>query len=106
MRTAGLVSLVCGAFLALVVIYVFLRSFGMTIVAGAIIPVAMAMTILVIERFGMSLNLMSIGGLAIAVGLIIDEVIVVIESIARDELGLAKPGDVIIKLPQPRQPAQ
>jgi len=29
-----------------------------------------------------------------------------IESIARDELGLAKPGDVIIKLPQPRQPAQ
>jgi len=77
-------SILLGAFLALVVIYVFLRSFGMTIVAGAIIPVAMAMTILVIERFGMSLNLMSIGGLAIAVGLIIDEVIVVIESIARE----------------------
>ncbi len=77
-------AILIGAFLALVVIYIFLRSFGMTIVAGAIIPVAMAMTILVIERFGMSLNLMSIGGLAIAVGLIIDEVIVVIESIARE----------------------
>jgi CzcA family heavy metal efflux pump len=79
-------AILLGAFLALVVIYIFLRSFGMTLVAGAIIPVAMAMTILVIERAGMSLNLMSIGGLAIAVGLIIDEVIVVIESIAR-ELG-------------------
>ncbi len=77
-------AILLGAFLALVVIYIFLRSFGMTIVAGAIIPVAMAMTILVIERAGMSLNLMSIGGLAIAVGLIIDEVIVVIESIARE----------------------
>ncbi len=77
-------AILLGAFLALVIIYIFLRSFGMTVVAGAIIPVAMAMTILVIERAGMSLNLMSIGGLAIAVGLIIDEVIVVIESIARE----------------------
>ena len=77
-------AILLGAFLALVIIYIFLRSFGMTFVAGAIIPVAMAMTILVIERAGMSLNLMSIGGLAIAVGLIIDEVIVVIESIARE----------------------
>jgi CzcA family heavy metal efflux pump len=77
-------SILLGAFLALVIIYIFLRSVGMTLVAGAIIPVAMAMTILVIERAGMSLNLMSIGGLAIAVGLIIDEVIVVIESIARE----------------------
>lgn len=77
-------AILLGAFLALVVIYVFLRSFGMTLVAGAIIPVAMAMTVLVIERAGMSLNLMSIGGLAVAVGLIIDEVIVVIESIARE----------------------
>lgn len=77
-------AILLGAFLALVVIYVFLRSFGMTFVAGAVIPVAMAMTILVIERAGMSLNLMSIGGVAIAVGLIIDEVIVVIESIARE----------------------
>src|SRR6185437_16495435 len=43
-----------------------------------------AITILIIERVGMSLSLMSLGGLAIAVGLIIDEVIVVVESIARE----------------------
>src|SRR5262249_17961021 len=76
-------SILIGALLALIVIYVFLRSFGITLVAAAIIPVAMAITILIVERAGMALSLMSLGGLAIAVGLIIDEVIVVIESIAR-----------------------
>jgi CzcA family heavy metal efflux pump len=77
-------SILIGALLALIVIYAFLRNLGMTLIAGAVIPVALAITILCIERAGMSLNLMSLGGLAIAVGLIIDEVIVVIESIARE----------------------
>ncbi|MFZ1125514.1 MAG: efflux RND transporter permease subunit [Candidatus Baltobacteraceae bacterium] len=77
-------AILAGALLALVVIYAFLRSFGMTLIAAAVIPVALAITILFVERAGMSLNLMSLGGLAIAVGLIIDEVIVVIESIARE----------------------
>jgi len=77
---AGLI----GAVLALLVIYGFLRSLRTTLVAAAIIPVALAITILIIERAGLSLNLMTLGGLAIAVGLIIDEVIVVVESIARE----------------------
>jgi CzcA family heavy metal efflux pump len=77
-------AILVGALLALVVIYAFLRDFGMTLIAAAVIPVALAITILFIERAGMSLNLMSLGGLAIAVGLIIDEVIVVIEAIARE----------------------
>jgi len=76
-------AILLGALIALVVIYVFLRSLGMTLVAAAVIPVAMAITILIIEQAGMFLSLMSLGGLAVAVGLIIDEVIVVIESIAR-----------------------
>ncbi|MGP6157551.1 MAG: efflux RND transporter permease subunit [Vulcanimicrobiaceae bacterium] len=77
-------SILIGALLALIVIYAFLRNLGMTLIAAAVIPVALAVTILFIERAGMSLNLMSLGGLAIAVGLIIDEVIVVIESISRE----------------------
>src|SRR5262249_25526081 len=80
-------AILIGALLALVVIYVFLRSIGITLVAAAIIPAAMAITVLIIARAGMSLSLMSLGGLAIAVGLIIDEVIVVIESIARELAG-------------------
>jgi multidrug efflux pump subunit AcrB len=77
-------AILAGALLALLVIYAFLRSLGMTLVAAAVIPLALALTVLVIARTGMSLNLMSLGGLAIAVGLIIDEVIVVIEAIARE----------------------
>ena len=83
LREAGLI----GALLALVVIYGFLRSVRTTLVAAAMIPVALAITILIIQRAGLSLSMMSLGGLAIAVGLIIDEVIVVIEAIARELAG-------------------
>jgi CzcA family heavy metal efflux pump len=73
-----------GALLAIAVIAVFLRSARMTLVAAIIIPLALAIAVLVLERAGLSLNLMSVGGLAIAVGLIIDDVIVVVEGIASE----------------------
>ncbi len=76
-------AILLGALLAVIVIYLFLRSVRMTLVAAAIIPLALAIALLVLERAGQSLNLMSVGGLAIAVGLIIDDTIVVIEAIAR-----------------------
>ena len=77
-------AILIGALLALLVIYLFLRSLAMTSVAAIVIPVAMAISIGLVVAGGMSLNLMSLGGLAIAVGLIIDEVIVVVEAIARE----------------------
>lgn len=77
-------AILVGALLALLVIYFFLRSFAMTAVAAIVIPVAMAIAIGLVVAGGMSLNLMSLGGLAIAVGLIIDEVIVVVEAISRE----------------------
>ena len=76
-------AILIGALLAIVVIYFFLRSVRMTLVAAAIIPLALAIATLALERSGQSLNLMSVGGLAVAVGLIIDDTIVVIEAIAR-----------------------
>lgn len=76
-------AILLGALLAVLVIYLFLRSLRMTLVAAAIIPLAMTIAIFVMARFGQTLNLMSVGGLAVAVGLIIDDAIVVIESIAR-----------------------
>jgi multidrug efflux pump subunit AcrB/outer membrane protein TolC len=76
-------AILLGALLAIVVIYLFLRSVRMTLIAAAIIPLALAIAILALQRWGQSLNLMSVGGLAIAVGLIIDDAIVVIEAIAR-----------------------
>ena len=48
------------------------------------IPLAMAITLFAVQGSGQTLNLMSVGGLAVAVGLIIDDAIVVIENIARN----------------------
>ena len=76
-------AILLGAALAVLVIYIFLRNIRMTLIAATVIPLAMAITILALERSGQSLNLMSVGGLAVAVGLIIDDAIVVIEAIAR-----------------------
>jgi CzcA family heavy metal efflux pump len=76
-------AIILGALLAIVVIYAFLRSFRLTLVAAAVIPLAMAIAVFVLGLAGQTLNLMSVGGLAVAVGLIIDDAIVVIENIAR-----------------------
>jgi len=73
-----------GALLAIIVIYAFLRNLRLTLVAAAVIPLAMAIAVFALALTGQSLNLMSVGGLAVAVGLIIDDAIVVIENIARN----------------------
>jgi len=72
-----------GALLAILVILLFLRNVRMTLIAAIVIPIAIALVIFAIGQFGQTLNLMSVGGLAVAVGLIIDDAIVVIENIAR-----------------------
>ena len=77
-------AILLGALLSIVVIYAFLRSFRLTLVTAAVIPLAMAIALLALQLTGQTLNLMSVGGLAVAVGLIIDDAIVVIENIARN----------------------
>jgi CzcA family heavy metal efflux pump len=76
-------AILLGALLAVLVIFAFLRNVRMTLVAAAIIPLAMAIAVLFLARSGQSLNIMSVGGLAVAVGLIIDDAIVVIEAVAK-----------------------
>ena len=90
-------AILLGALLAILVIYIFLRSIRLTIVAATVIPLAMAIAIFALQQAGLSLNLMSVGGLAVAVGLIIDDAIVVIENIDRNarELTGASPDEVI-----------
>jgi multidrug efflux pump subunit AcrB len=77
-------AILLGALLAIIVIYVFLRSYRLTLVAAAVIPLAMAIALFALQQAGLTLNLMSVGGLAVAVGLIIDDAIVVIENIERN----------------------
>ncbi|MDN4571700.1 transporter [Pandoraea cepalis] len=78
-RDAMLIGVVLAAFTLLL----FLRNWKITAIAVAQVPVVMAATLLVLHVFGMGLNIMTLGGMAAAVGLIIDDAIVMIEHIVR-----------------------
>src|SRR5260370_4085844 len=60
---------------------IFLRDWGTCIVAGLVIPVTIEVTFIALKWMGESFNLMTLGGLAAAVGLVIDDAIVVVENI-------------------------
>jgi len=74
-------SIVFGLALSIVVLYLFLRSVVTTLVAAVAIPVTLLITLLSMKLFHMSFNLMSLGGIAAAIGLVIDNAIVVVEAI-------------------------
>jgi CzcA family heavy metal efflux pump len=70
-----------GLILACIVLFLFLRDWTSSLVAGLVIPVTVAITVLVLWLIGQSFNLMTLGGLAAAIGLVIDDAIVVVENI-------------------------
>jgi len=72
-----------GIALCLVVLGLSLRDLRAGLIAAASVPVVLASTLLVMRGIGGTLNLMSLGGMAVAVGLVIDDAIIVIEAIAR-----------------------
>ena len=76
-------AILIGAVLAAFVLFAFLRSFRMTAIVLVIVPVVLAVTVLVLFVAGMSFNIMTLGGMAAAIGLIIDDAIVMIEQISR-----------------------
>ncbi|HWZ85142.1 MAG TPA: efflux RND transporter permease subunit, partial [Thermoanaerobaculia bacterium] len=76
-------AIVIGVCLAAVVLLVFLRSARLTLIAVAAIPLTVAVVLLALGLAGQTINLMTLGGIAAALGLIADDAIVVAESIAR-----------------------
>ncbi|WP_369910001.1 efflux RND transporter permease subunit [Xanthomonas hydrangeae] len=76
-------AVIIGLLLASAVVLYFLRSLRVTLVALLVVPVILAITVLLLTLLGMSFNIMTLGGIAAAVGLLIDDVIVMIEHIAR-----------------------
>ncbi len=72
-----------GGSLAILVIFLFLRSGWSTLVVGLSLPVSIVTTFFFMDQLGLSLNVMSLGGLALATGLVVDDSIVVLESIAK-----------------------
>jgi len=74
-------AILLGLVLASIILVVFLRDWGTSVVAGLVIPVTVAITFIVLKLIGQTFNLMTLGGLAAAVGLVIDDAIVVVENI-------------------------
>ncbi|CAN5350733.1 efflux RND transporter permease subunit [soil metagenome] len=78
-RTEALV----GGFLSILIIFFFLRDGWSTFVIGLSLPVSIIATFFFMGRLGLSLNVMSLAGLALATGMVVDDSIVVLESIAK-----------------------
>jgi CzcA family heavy metal efflux pump len=75
-------SIVIGLLLAVVVLYVFLKNWGSVLTAIVVIPVSVLATLVAMLAAKLTFNLMTLGGIAAAIGIIIDDAIVVVEAIA------------------------
>jgi len=76
-------AILIGGLLSVVVLLMFLKSLRATLIAALSIPLSLMISFVFLYLTGDTLNLMSLGGLAVAIGLIIDDTVVVIENIAR-----------------------
>ena len=76
-------AILLGAVLAGLVLFVFLRSGRLMLITGLMLPAVLAATCLILFALGMSFNMMTLGGMAAAVGLIVDDAVVMLEHIMR-----------------------
>lgn len=84
-------NLLLGSVLAILILYIFLRNVRSTLVIAFSIPISVITTFILMYFSGMTLNMMSLGGLALGVGMVVDNSIVILENIFRHrEEGLSK----------------
>jgi len=76
-------AILIGVGLAALVLLVALRSFRITLIVVIVVPAVLAVSVLVLFAAGMSFNIMTLGGMAAAIGLVIDDAIVLVEQIVR-----------------------
>lgn len=88
-------AILIGLILAAIIVVLFLRDWGTSIVAGLVIPATVAITLIALRALDMSFDLMTLGGLAAAVGLVIDDAIVVVENIVLHRDAGQTPGEAI-----------
>ena len=74
-----------GAFLAMLVVYFFLGDLRRTLIIGSAIPLAIMFTFIIMEISGLTLNIMTLGGLALGIGMLVDSTIVMLENISRHQ---------------------
>ena len=76
-------AILLGALLAGVVLFVFLRSLRFMLIVALMLPAVLATTCIALALFGMSFNMMTLGGMAAAVGLVVDDAVVMLEHLMR-----------------------
>ncbi|MHB8453930.1 MAG: efflux RND transporter permease subunit [Acidiferrobacterales bacterium] len=84
-------AILIGVGLAALVLLLFLRNIKITVIAMVVVPTVLAATVVLLYTLQMSFNIMTLGGMAAAVGLIIDDAIVMIEHIVRRLRGAPQP---------------
>jgi len=88
-------AIIIGALFSVLILFAFLKSWRATLIASLAIPLTLVISFAFLRQIGDTLNLMSLGGLAVAIGLIIDDTVVVIENIAR-RLAQGESGDAAV----------
>ena len=78
-------AVISGAILAMIVVYLFLGHLGRTLVIGTAIPLAIFSTFIIMALGKLSLNIMTLGGIALGVGLLVDNTIIMLENINRHQ---------------------
>ncbi|MEO8945265.1 MAG: efflux RND transporter permease subunit [Gemmatimonadaceae bacterium] len=76
-------AMLIGAALAVIILLLFLREWRITAISASSIPITMAITVFVMSMLGQTFNLMTLGAMAIAIGLVIDDAVVITENIVR-----------------------
>ncbi|WP_423415916.1 multidrug efflux RND transporter permease subunit [Hyphomicrobium sp. B1] len=84
-------------FLVVLVVYIFLQSWRTTIIPTIAIPVSLIATLVIMEALGFSLNMLSLLGMVLAIGLVVDDAIVVVENVERQLENGLKPMDAALK---------
>ena len=77
------VSLIIGAILVIVVLFLFLADFRSAAISCTAIPLSLLAAVAVLQRMGLTLNTMTLGGLAIAIGEVVDDAVIDVENIVR-----------------------
>lgn len=90
-------SALSGALLAMLVVYLFLGNFRQTLIIGTAIPLAITVTLILMTFGDLSLNIMTLGGLALGVGMVVDNTIVMLENITRHQQFSSSATDGAIK---------
>ena len=89
-------AMLIGAVLAVIILFIFLRKGKITAISAASIPLTLAITVFVMSLVGQTFNLMTLGAMAIAIGIVIDDAVVISENIVR-HLGFTPDRDRAIR---------